>query len=42
MAEQMRQAVNKANKRVYGKRKALHFRDSAIHMSKEAAVVGCN
>jgi hypothetical protein len=27
MAEQVRQAVDEANKRLYGKRSALHFRD---------------
>ena len=28
MAEQVRQAVEKTNKRLYGKRAPLHFRDS--------------
>jgi integrase len=42
MAEQVRQAVDKANKRLYGRRKALHFRDSPIQMKKEVAVAGCN
>ena len=42
MAEQMQQPVDKANKRVHGKRNALHLRDSAIHMNKEAAVAGCS
>lgn len=42
MAEQVRRAVEKANKRLYGKRQVLHFRDSQIREEKEPAAVACN
>jgi hypothetical protein len=35
MAEQVRQAVEKTNKRLYGKRAPLHFRDSLPQKEKE-------
>ena len=42
MADEVRRAVDKANKRLYGKRKVLHFRDSSIRMKKEVAVAASN
>jgi len=42
MAEQVRQAVDGANKHLYGKRKALHFRDSSVQVKNEVAVAACN
>jgi len=41
MAEQVRHAVNKANKRLYGKRAALHFRDSSPQKDKEGKNAVC-
>jgi hypothetical protein len=41
MAEQVRHAVNKANKRLYGKRAALHFRDSSPQKDKEKKIAVC-
>jgi len=38
MAEQVRHAVNKANKRLYGKRAALHFSDSSPQKDKEEKI----
>jgi integrase len=42
MADQVRNAVDKANKRLYGKRQALHFRDSRIQKKEEANIAVCN
>jgi hypothetical protein len=42
MADQVRNAVDKANKRLYGKRAALHFRDSCTSTSKEVKIAVCN
>ncbi|HYY72644.1 MAG TPA: tyrosine-type recombinase/integrase [Candidatus Bathyarchaeia archaeon] len=42
MAEEVRRAVDKANKRLYGKRKVLHFRDSSIELNKQLEVGACN
>lgn len=42
MAEQVRQAVDKANKRLYCKRRALHFCDSPIALQKQLATTACN
>jgi len=42
MAEQVRNAVDKANKRLYGKPQALHFRDSRTPKKEEALVAVCN
>jgi integrase len=41
MAEQVRHAVNKANKRLYGKRAPLHFRDSSPQKDKEEEIAVC-
>jgi integrase len=41
MAEQVRHAVNKANKRLYGKRAALHFRDSSPQKEEEKKIAVC-
>src|SRR6266403_522446 len=41
MAEQVRHAVNKANKRLYGKRAPLHFRDSLPQKDKEEKIAVC-
>jgi hypothetical protein len=41
MTEQVRHAVNKANKRLYGKRAALHFRDSLPQKDKEEKIAVC-
>jgi len=38
MADQVRSAVDKSNKRLYGKRQALHFRDSRSHKTKEVKI----
>ena len=38
MADQVRNAVDKANKRLYGKRAALHFRDSRTLKKEEAKI----
>jgi len=42
MAEQVRQAVEKVNQRLYGKRTALHFRDSQPVVSEELAIAKPN
>jgi integrase len=42
MAEQVRQAVEKANERRYGRRKALHFGDSPMQVKKDQAMAVCN
>jgi integrase len=42
MADQVRNAVDKSNKRLYGKRAALHFRDSQAPKSEEVKVAVCN
>jgi integrase len=42
MADQVRNAMDKANKRLYGKRQALHFRDSRDPEKEEAEIVVCN
>ena len=42
MAEQVRNAIDKANKRLYGKPQALHFRDSRTPKKEEALVAVCN
>jgi integrase len=42
MADQVRDAVDKANNRLYGKRAALHFRDSRTPKSKEVKIAVCN
>ena len=42
MADQVRNAVDKANKRIYGKRAALHFRDSQAAKSEEVEIAVCN
>jgi len=36
MAEQVRKAVEKANTRLYGRRKMLHLRDSRAQTEKES------
>jgi integrase len=41
MADQVRQAVDKANKRLYGKRAALHFRDTRAQKKEEAKIAVC-
>ena len=41
MAEQVRQAVEKTNKRLYGKRAPLHFRDSLPQKEEEEKIVVC-
>jgi integrase len=38
MADQVRSAVDKSNKRLYGKRQALHFRDTRRRKTKEARI----
>jgi hypothetical protein len=42
MADQVRNAVDKANKRLYGKRAALHFRDSRTPRIEEVKIAVCN
>ena len=42
MAEQVRNAVDKANKRLYGKPQALHFRDSRTSKKEETQIAVCN
>jgi integrase len=42
MADQVRNAVDKANKRLYGKRAALHFRDSQPPKTEEVKIAVCN
>jgi len=41
MAEQVRQAVEKTNKRPYGKRAPLHFRDSLPKNEEEEKIAVC-
>jgi len=41
MAEQVRQAVEKTNKRLYGKRAPLDFRDSLPQSEKEEKIAVC-
>ena len=41
MAEQVRQAVEKTNKRLYGKRAPLHFRDSLPQKGEEEKIAVC-
>lgn len=41
MAEQVRQAVEKTNKRLYGKRAPVHFRDSAQTKETEEKIAVC-
>jgi len=41
MAEQVRQAVEKTNKRLYGKRAPLHFRDSLPQREEEEKIAVC-
>ena len=41
MAEQVRQAVEKTNKRLYGKRAPLHFRDSLPQKEDEEKIAVC-
>ena len=38
MADQVRMAVEKTNKRLYGKRAPLHFRDSPPQKGTEAKI----
>jgi integrase len=42
MADQVRNAVDRANKRLYGKRAALHFRDSRTPKKEEAEIAVSN
>jgi len=42
MAEQVRKAVEKANTRLYGRRKALHLRDSRAQTEEETSTAVCN
>ena len=42
MAEQVRKAVEKANTRLYGQRKALHLRDSRAQTEEEISTAVCN
>jgi len=42
MAEQVRQAVEKVNRRLYGKRSALHLGDSQPVVSEELATAAPN
>jgi integrase len=42
MAEQVRNAVDEANKRLYGKPQVLHFRDSRTSKKEETQVAVCN
>lgn len=41
MAEQVREAVEKTNKRLYGKTAALHFRDSSPQKGEEPTIAAC-
>jgi hypothetical protein len=41
MAEQVRQAVEKTNKRLYGMRAPLHFRDSSPQKKEEGKIAVC-
>jgi integrase len=42
MADQVRNAVDRANKKLYGKRGALHFRDSQAPEKEEIEIAVCN
>jgi integrase len=42
MADQVRKAVEKANKRLYGMPAPLHFRDSRTRKSEEVKIALCN
>ena len=42
MADQVRNAVDKTNKRLYGKRAASHFRDSPTSNNEEVKIAMCN
>ena len=42
MAGPVRNAVDKANKRLYGKRVAFHFRDSQAAKSEKVRIAVCN
>jgi hypothetical protein len=41
MAEQLRRAVEKANTRLYGRRKVLHLHDSRVQTEEEASTAVC-
>ncbi len=41
MAEQVRQAVEKTNQRVYGNRAPLHFRDSSPQKGEAEKIAVC-
>jgi integrase len=41
MADQVRMAVEKTNKRLYGKRAPLHFRDSSLRKEQEEKIAVC-
>ncbi len=42
MADQVRNAMDKTNKRLYGKRAALHLRDSQPPKLEEVKIAVCN
>jgi hypothetical protein len=42
MADQVRNAVDKTNKRLYGKRAASHFRDGPTSNHEEVKIAVCN
>jgi integrase len=42
MAEQVRKAVEKASARLYGRRKALHLRDSRAQTGEVTSTAVCN
>ncbi|MGD0303822.1 MAG: tyrosine-type recombinase/integrase, partial [Candidatus Acidiferrales bacterium] len=42
MADQVRNAVDRANKKLYGKRGVLHFRDSPLPKKEETEIAVCN
>ena len=42
MADQVRDAVDKANKRLYGKRAALHFPRVSPPKTEEVKIAVCN
>jgi hypothetical protein len=42
MTDQVRQAVEKANRKAYGRGRVLHFRDSPPHLTKKGEKVACN
>jgi len=41
MVEQVRQNIEKANEKVYGRRKVLHFYDSQPAAEKEEEIAVC-